>query len=84
MDWLALVIPPLMWARAAALPTPKTYRHRLSGILSLVTGGLSFAALRVDGPAFPVVFGLSVLSLVGMITVLFWRPRVVDTKRTVR
>jgi hypothetical protein len=52
MDWLALVTPPLTWAKAAWVPPfRKTDRHRLSGALPLVAGGLMFAARRQDTPS---------------------------------
>ena len=85
MDWLALVTPPLIWAKAVWVsPFLKTYRHRLSGALSLVVGGMMFAALRLDDPTFPVLLGVSALALVAMFAALFWPPRISDTKRTVR
>ena len=81
MDWLALVTPPLIWANAAWVqPFLKTYRHRLSGMLSLAAGGLMFAALRVADPTFHVVLALSGLALAAMFASLLWPPRIADKK----
>ena len=75
MDWLALVSPFLIWAKAAWLsPYLRTHRHRLSGILSVIAGGLMFASLRLDAPAFPVLFVAVAMALAAMFVALFWPP----------
>lgn len=85
MDWLALLIPPLIWAKADwASPVLKTNRHGLSGALSLVAGGLMFASLRVEDAAFPIVFGASAIASIMTLVVLFWPPRGIRPTRKVR
>lgn len=85
MDWLALLIPPLIWAKAVwASPVLKTNRHGLSGGLSLIAGGLMFASLRVEDAAFPLLFGASAIASIMTLAVLFWPSRGARPAREVR
>jgi hypothetical protein len=85
MDWLALLIPPLIWAKAVwVLPGLKTNRHGLSGGLSLLAGGLMCASLRVEDAAFPLLFGASVIASMLTLVVLFWPSREARPTRKVR
>lgn len=85
MEWLALVSPPLLWAKATWLsPFQKTHRHGLSGILSLISGGLMFASLHLDGTTLPILFIASALALLAMFAALWWPCSVSSEKRTDR
>jgi len=84
VDWLALVSPSLIWAKAAWLsPYLRTHRHRLSGMLSVIAGGLMFASLRLDAPDFPALFGAATVALAAMFVALFWSPRASRNKRPI-
>jgi hypothetical protein len=73
MDWWVAAIPPLLWVTVAWLsPFLRTYRHRLSGGLSLVAGGLMFASLRMDNSAFPILLSSAGVALTLMFLALYW------------
>lgn len=73
---LALLTPSLLWAKAAWLsPFLRTQRHGPSGALSLVSGGLMFAAFNIDGSIRISLFGASTLALAAMFAALFWPKR---------
>ncbi|MBB3349579.1 hypothetical protein [Sphingomonas sp. BK069] len=75
MSWLALLAPSFLWAKAAWLsPYLRTQRHGSSGALSLISGGLMFAAFNVDGPIRMALYGASTLALAAMFAALF-RPK---------
>jgi hypothetical protein len=83
MDWLALVTPPLIWAKAAWLsPFLRTQRHGLSAALSLITGGLMFACFRVREPAAGILFWTSAVAMAATVAALLW-PNA-KSKRNVR
>ena len=74
MDWLALVAPPLLWAKALyASPFARTQRRRLSFTLAVLTGLLMFWSLRVDDESFLPVFVAGCLALLAMAVSLFWK-----------
>jgi len=76
MAWLALLVPPLIWAKAAWLsPFLETHRHGFSGALSLVAGGLIFASITMDDPAHALLFVASALALIAMFAALLLPPR---------
>lgn len=75
MEWIAFFAPPLLWAKAAfASPFLKTYRHQMSGMLSVVAGALMFGSLRVDLPSFPILFCGAGAALLVMFIALLWKP----------
>jgi hypothetical protein len=81
MDWLALVTPPLVWAKAAWLsPFLRTRRHGLSAALSLITGALMFACFRIQGPAAGILFWTGAATMVAMLTALLWPEAKVKRK----
>lgn len=83
MDWMALVTPPLIWAKAAWLsPYLRTQRHGFSAALSLITGGLMFASFRVREPAAAILIWTSAVAMAATLAALFW-PNV-KPKRNVR
>ena len=53
----------------------RTQRHGPSGVLSLVSGGLMFAAFNIDGSIRVALFGASTLALAAMFAALFWPKR---------
>jgi hypothetical protein len=76
MAWLALLVPPLIWAKAAWLsPFLRTYRHGLSGALSLLAGGLMFASITLDDPTRPALLGTSAVALTAMLVALLTPSR---------
>jgi uncharacterized membrane protein len=73
LDVVAFVGPPAIWAKVAwASPFVKTYRHGVSGLLSLFTGLLMAAALRSDEATWPIYFIAAVVSLFATFFVLLW------------
>ena len=76
MGWWIAATPPLIWATVAWLsPFLRTYRHRLTGMLSLVAGALMYASVQFDDPAFPILLSLAAGTLTLMFIGLLWRPR---------
>jgi len=82
MDWIALIAPPLLWIRYLWDSAPiKTYRHRLSGSLSILAGILMFVAIRLDWLGFRIVFGAGCVVMVAMVLTGLWPPRLEQPKR---
>lgn len=76
MPWLALLTPLLLWATAAWLsPSLRTQRHGSSCALSLVSGGLMFAAFNVEESIRMTLFSASTMALAAMFAVLLWPKR---------
>ena len=73
LDVVAFVGPPAIWAKVAwASPFVKTYRHGISGLLSLLTGLLMAVALHSDDAIWPIYFIAAAISMVAMFSVLLW------------
>jgi len=73
---LALLTPPLMWAKAAwASPFLKTHRHRISGLLSIFAGLLMCGSLVVDDATFPILLCAAAIAMVSMFGALLWPER---------
>jgi len=77
--------PLLIWAIAVyGSPFLRTYRHRLSGGLSLFAGALMFASFRLDDPTFPILLAAAGTALLIMFVALLWPIRHTRTTRKVR
>ena len=56
MEWVGFLVPPLLWVNLAFVsPFSTTCRHRLSGMLSVLSGALMFASLRFNAPELPLM-----------------------------
>lgn len=72
---VAFSAPPAIWAKAAwASPFLKTYRHGISGLLSLLTGLLMAASIVSDDATFPIFLVGAATVMVAMLAALLWPP----------
>jgi hypothetical protein len=83
---VAFLAAPAIWANMVwASPFTKTYRHRLSGLLSLMTGVLMVASLRGgDTPNSPTLLIGAGITFAAMFLTLVWPPTRDTRKRKVR
>lgn len=77
--------PPAFWARAAwASGFLKTYRHGMSGLLSVFAGLLLAASFSYDNAAVPILLVAAGVTMVVMFLTMLWPPKPQPPKRTVR
>ena len=80
--WIALFVPSLLWAQAVwASPFLKTYRHRLSALLSIGPGIIMFAALSVRSTYSVPLIITGTAMMAAMFAVLLWPKKVTQPKR---
>jgi hypothetical protein len=83
---MAFLAAPAIWAKTVwASPFLKTYRHGVSGLLSLLAGALMVASLHGgDNPVLPVFLVGAAIAVAAMFVTLFWPPAKGSRKRKVR
>jgi hypothetical protein len=75
MEWFAVLTPLLLWVMLTfASPFLKTYRHRLSGMFSGLSGVLMFASLRLDAQEMPLLLCGAAVAVGSMFVALLWSP----------
>ena len=75
VEWIALLAPPLLWVKLAFVsPFLKTYRHRLSGMFSVLSAVMMFASLQVDTPELPLFLCGAAVAMLAMFIALLWKP----------
>lgn len=82
---VGFIAPPAFWAQAAwASPFLKTYRHGMSGLLSVFAGVLLAASFSYDSPVILILLVAAGLTMVVMFLTMLWPPKPQPPKRTVR
>ncbi len=77
--------PPAFWAQAAwASPFLKTYRHGMSGLLSVFAGLLLAASFSYDSAAIPILLVATGVTMVVMFLTMLWPPKSQPPKRMIR
>ncbi|MBB6228643.1 hypothetical protein FHS79_002833 [Polymorphobacter multimanifer] len=85
MEWIAFLAPSFLWFNLAfTSPFLTTYRHRLSGMLSVLSGMLMFASLRLDTPEHLLWLSGAAVAMMTMFVALLWKPAGKEPKRKVR
>lgn len=85
MEWLAFFTPPLLWfGLVFGSAFLKTYRHRMSGALSVLSGALMFASLRLDAPELPLLLSGAAIAMLAMFVALLWKPAGKEPNRKIR
>jgi hypothetical protein len=81
---VAFATPPALWAKAAwASPFLRTYRHGISGMLSIIAGALMAASVWGDEATFPIFLIGAAITLAAMFYALLWPPAGRPPKRTI-
>ena len=85
VEWVGFLVPPLLWVNLAFVsPFSTTYRHRLSGMLSVLSGALMFASLRFNAPELPLMLCGAAVAMLAMFVALLRKPERKEPRRRVR